>query len=152
MEMMEDSRVATHYGELWDVASRELRGVIDTPEHMWSSIAAVAGCRADELKMKTIEAAHVSYHFLWRRVLEPASELPWRLCRGNIDDNLQELAEMESAPEEPCARNMWHLLRDPLFPRSQLRGVIELLGQCSWSSMPAEQQHGRLSLLHRWHP
>ena len=35
---------------------------------------------------------------------------------------------------------------------AQLRGVIELLGQCPWSTMPAEQQHGSLSLLHRWHP
>ena len=150
-EMMEDNRVGSNYEKLWGAASKELRWVIDLPDHFWSSLAAVAQSRPDELQDKTIGAAHVSYHFLWRRVLEPASGYPWKLCRGDPDDNLDEIAEMEHEPTESVCRNFWHLLQEDR-PRSQLKGVLVLLGQCSWSSMPAEQQHGSLSLLHRWHP
>ena len=119
----------------------------------WKALASVAGCTAVELRDDTIAASHVSYHFLWRRVLEPAGQLPWRLCRGNIESNLRALAAEEDEPEEPCARQFWNLLRrDVPFPMAQLVGTVELLGQISWSSLPAEQQHGSLAALHRWHP
>ena len=150
-ELMEDNRVASNFENLWGAASRELRWVVDMPDHMWSTLATVARCRADELKMKTIEAAHVAYHFIWRRVLEPAALFPWKLCRGDLDQNLLDLRNMQAPPDEPCASNLWHLLQAD-FPMAQLRGVLHLFGQCSWSSLPAEQQHGSLSLLHRWHP
>ena len=143
--------MASHFQELWDSASRELRWVIDIPGHMWSSLAVASGSRADELKDRTIRAAHVAYHFLWRRVLEPASGYPWSLCRGDPDEHLDTIEAMDEPPAEPNVAHLWHLLQEG-HPRSQLKGVIELLGQCSWSSLPAEQQHGSLSLLHRWHP
>ena len=150
-ELMEDRRVASHYQELWEVASKELRWVLDIPDHLWSAFASVAGCRVDELKDTCTHAAHLSYHFTWRRVLQPAGQLPWRLCRGDLDANLRELGEMAVAPEEPCSHQLWHLIQHG-HNQAQLRGVLRLLGQCSWSSLPAEQQHGSLSLLHRWHP
>ena len=150
-ELMEDNRVGSHFEELWGAASRELRWVIDIPNHMWSSLSNAARCQAQELRDTTIAAAHVSYHFIWRRVLQPATQFPWKLCRGDPEVQLDDLAELEAPPAEPTAKQLWHLLREG-HPRSQLKGVIELLGQCSWSSMPAEQQHGSLALLHRWHP
>ena len=143
--------MASHFDELWGAASQELRWVIDVPDHMWCSLAVAAGCRADVLKDKTIGAAHVAYHFLWRRVLEPASEYPWRLCRGDPDEHLDDIAAMDGPPAEPNVSHLWHLLQED-YPRSQLKDVIKLFGECSWSSLPAEQQHGSLSLLHRWHP
>ena len=151
IELMEDSRVASQYQVLWDAMSKELRWVIDLPEDTWSDLASVAGCRADELKDRAISAAHLSYHFIWRRVLEPAGQLPWSLCRGDPDANLQELGEMAVAPAEPCSNHLWHLIQLRHNP-NQIRGVVDLLAQCAWSSLPAEQQHGSLSLLHRWHP
>ena len=143
--------MASHLEELWDVASRELRWVIDIPGHMWSSLAVASGSRADELKDRTIRASHIAYHFLWRRVLHPACEYPWSLCRGDPGEHLDTIQAMDEPPAEPNAAHLWHLLQQE-HPRSQLIGVIQLFGQCSWSSLPAEQQHGSLSLLHRWHP
>ena len=105
-ELMEDNRVAANYEKLWGAASKELRWVIDLPGHMWSTLAVVARCRAGELKLKSIEAAHVAYHFLWRRVLEPAARFPWRLCRGDLDTNLQDLRNMAAPPDEPRAANL----------------------------------------------
>ena len=150
--LMEGPRVASVYDELWAAASKELRYVIDIADDMWKSLAVVAGCSAGELRDRAIGAAHISYHFIWRRVLEPAAQLPWRLCRGDVDDNLDEIAAMDDEPSEPCTKQLWFLLQGEEVERSQLKMLVELFGECSWSSLPAEQQHGSLSLLHRWHP
>ena len=148
---MKDNRVASRYNELWAAATKEMKYVVDIPDHLWSKLAqASSSLTPTKLKDRVISGAHVSYHFLWRRVLKPAGDLPWRLCRGDVDHNLDCLAAMEE-PAEPCSRNLWHLLQGP-FPKAQLRGVVKLLGECSWSSMPAEQQHASVALLHRWHP
>ena len=152
-ELLEDSRVAATYPVLWRTASEELRWIVDLPISTWRSIASVVGCTAAELRDDTIAASHASYHFLWRRVLEPAGQLPWRLCRGSIECNLRALAAEEHEPEEPCSRQFWLLLnREVPYPMAQLVETVELLGQVSWSSLPAEQQHGSLAALHRWHP
>ena len=149
--LMKDPRVASNYADLWGAASSELRYCIDLPEHVWATLATVADCTPATLQDKTIAACHTSYHWLWRRVLAPAGQRPWSLCRGDIDENLDCLAAETDEPVEPCTRQLWLLLGEG-HPRVQLRKVVELLGQCSWSSLPAEQQHGSLALLHRWHP
>ena len=83
--------------------------------------------------------------------MAPAGQRPWSLCRGSIDENLDCLAAETDEPVEPCTRQLWLLLGEN-HPRPQFRKVVELMGQCSWSSLPAEQQHGSLALVHRWHP
>ena len=50
-----------------------------------------------------------SIPFFWRRVLQPASEFPWSLTRGNQRENLEELQAGEQ-PDEPVAKQMWLLL------------------------------------------
>ena len=91
--------------------------------------------------------------FLWRRVLEPAGQLPWRLCRGDIESNLRALAAEEDEPEEPCSRQFWLLLnREVPYPVVRLVKTVELLCQISWSILPAKQQRGSLAALHRWRP
>ena len=152
-ELMTDNRVAARHGELWAAATKELKYVVDLPDHLWCKLAQVSdGLTATQLKDRVIRGAHVSYHFLWRRVLKPAGGLPWRLVRGNVDENLDWLAAQPAAPSEPCSKNMWYLLQNDRLPRAHLKAVVSLLGECSWSSMPAEQQHASVALLHRWHP
>ena len=154
LSLMEDNRVAVRYDELWGVATKEMKWVVSVSDDVYESLArAVTGdeCRPGMLKDEVIRAAHASYHFIWRRVLEPASNLPWRLCRGDLDENIDEIASLSVPPSEPCSRHMWHLIQEE-FSRDQLKLVLELLGECPWSSLPAEQQHASVSLLHRWHP
>ena len=151
-ELMSDPRVAANYGALWSAATDELRWIIDLPADTWQALASVAQCSPAEMRDDTIRAAHVSYHFLRRRVLQPASELPWQLVRGDWNENLMALKALEAPPLEPVSGNMWRLMNEHKWSASQLVGVIELLGQRSWSSLTAEQQHGSLSALHKWHP
>ena len=149
--MLEDNRVGARLSELWSAASRELKWVIDLPFGVYVRMAEISGqCCPKWLRDTVIKGAHVSYHFIWRRVLHPATLYPWALCRGDIDANLAELKELEE-PEEPCTNHIWNLLQLGEVPLPQLRKVVQLLAECPWSSMPAEQQHASVALLHRWH-
>ena len=149
-ELMQDSRVAHTLPELWKAASEELSWVIGLGNEVWGPLAEVCGSTIAELKSGCIQAAHISYHFLWRRVFEPAGALPWRLVRGDIAANLREL-KADDPPAEPFSNQLWQLLHQD-FPIKMLVDVVDVLGQAGWTSVPAEQQHGSLAQFRKWHP
>ena len=72
-----DPRVLIQYGQIWKVASFRL--------HLWKtvmrSLTDVAEVEADEFKSSVVAAAHVSYHFICRKVLRAANEYPCSLAR-----------------------------------------------------------------------
>ena len=88
-ELLTDTRVAIRLNELWGAASKELKWVVDIPDHVYTNLARVVGGDCDPCMVKhdVLAAAHVSYHFLWGRVFEPAQGLPWSLCRGDMKSN-----------------------------------------------------------------
>ena len=150
-ELMKDNRVAIRYAELWSTASAELRWLIDL-EHVWDVFSPFCGIRPDMLRHECICAGHRCYHFIWRRVLFPASQHPWSLCRGNLLNNLEELECEEDKPVEPVAGQLWELMVEKDWPKAQLVEVLQLIGQCGWTSLVAEQQHASLAQLKKWHP
>ena len=119
-------------------------------ECAWTALAGACGATSDELRPACIFAAHISFHFFWRRVLEPAADLPWRLARGDVAANLHALREGPK-PEEPFAQQLWMLMRLN-FPRRRLIALVELLGDVGWTTLLAEQQHVSLSVISRLHP
>ena len=116
---------------------------------MVPSLADVAEVEADEFKSSVIAAAHVSYHFVWRKVLRTASEYPWSLARGDIDESLIELSNSDR-PLEPVASQCLLLLQVGFNVR-QIVETVQLLHGCNGISTIAEQQHGSLAALGRAH-
>ena len=76
-------RVLLQYDETWKVASEELLWVASLEDSAVRSLARRGRVEADEFKPSVIAAAHVSYHFIRRRVLRTASEYPWSWARGD---------------------------------------------------------------------
>ena len=150
LALMKDARVALRYDDLWKAASEELKHLIGLPDPLWHRLASVCGLPFDLLRHSSICAAQTSYHFLWRRVLRPAAGLPWSLVRGDVEANLLELKD-GAQPEDHAAAQIWRLLHDG-FPMAQLEMTVALLGQISWSTLVAEQQHGSLACVARWQP
>ena len=148
--MMEDSRVGRRYDEIWRAATEELKWLVDLSDDVWALLGSVCDMHGDEVKDAVIKAGHVSFHFLWRRDLLPASQYPWPLCRGDIEENLQGLRE-GSCPDEPVASQLWQLMHIE-YPMPQIVESVRLMGELGWTSLPAEQQHGSLALYRRWHP
>ena len=149
-ELMRDNRVAQTADWLWETAAKMMRWTIDLPESTFALLGELCDRPGCAMKDMCISAAHIAFHFSNRRVLVEAGELPWRLVRGDIAHNLQELASCD-CPEEPVSKNLW-LLMQRSFPRSQLIQTVKMLGEVGWTSLPAEQQHSSLASLHKWHP
>ena len=145
-----DPRVALKYEELWRQLAVDMVWRVKLPDEVWTELAKVPGCNADDLKTDCIASAHASFHFVWRRVLEPAGELPWSLTRGNLHENLAEL-QMGPQPDEQASRNLWGLCHLN-YPRGQLVKGLRIFSQLSWTSLPCEQLHGSLAVFRRWHP
>ena len=149
-ELMEDSRVVLQYDTLWQTLSEDMLWLASLPSFIWEEVASVAETTADELRSNCIAGGHISFHFFWRRVLQPAAEMPWSLARGDIRCNLQ-LLRQGPMPEEPMSRQMWQLIQMG-FSIEQLVSTLELVADIGWTTLPAEQQHGSLAVLRRWHP
>ena len=125
-ELMEDSRVARTHDDLWKTLAEEMRWIVDISPNTWSLLGSTCGRPGPEVRDVCIGAAHVSFQFIWRRVLVPAAELPWCLVRGDIANNLAELAAGDS-PAEPVSERLWLLMRSG-FSVEQLVATVELLG------------------------
>ena len=110
-------------------------------------MATVAETTAEDLKSDCINGGHASYHFIFRRVLQAAQELPWSLARGDKKANLQ---GFRNGPmlDEPVSGQMWQLLHLG-FNVEQLISTLELLSDVSRTTILAEQQHGSLAVLRR---
>ena len=149
-ELMEGSRVAKRYHELWRALSEEMKWLATLPAHVWAAVAGVAGTSAADLRSFCLRGGHVSYHFFWRQVLVPAGDLPWRLCRGDVASNLEELCNGEMF-DEVVSQQMWRLMQVG-FPRQQLIATVRLMAEIGWTTLPAEQQHGSLAAFRKAHP
>ena len=57
----------------------------------------------------------------------------------------------QACPDEPVSKNPWRLLHKGIN-RNQLIAAVEALSEAGWTSLPAEQQHDSLAILHKWHP
>lgn len=91
---------------------------------------------------------HQLSHFL-----APCAQVTWRslwlFVRGGKLRNLEELWQ-SLMPQEPASWQLWKLMSLG-FSRPQPVPTVKLLGDTSWSNLPAEQQHGTLEKLHRYH-
>ena len=149
-DLMKDNRVALQVDSLWETAAKEVKWVVDLPEGTWAVLGDLCNRPGGWMKDMAINAAHIAFHFFHRRVLAPVAEYPWSLIHGDIAGNLDDLAA-EECPDEPISRNMW-LLMHRAFPKAQLIKTVDMLGHVGCTSLPAEQQHASLALLHKWHP
>ena len=57
----------------------------------------------------------------------------------------------EDMPHEPVSRQLWLLNSLGLCSLELLIATLETMADIGWTTLPAEQQHGSLAMLHRWH-
>lgn len=124
--------------------------VVDIPARTYSLLGQVCGQSGEVIADACISSAHLAFHVIWRRVLVPVGELPWSFVAGDIEQNLKGLAAGE-APVDPVACQLWELMHQKHNIR-ELITTVDALGEACWTSLPAEQQHGSLAMLHKWHP
>ena len=150
-EILKDPRAALRYDEYWKALCEDMKYIVELPESVWETAASIIELEPDEFRSSCIQGGHVSFHFFWRRVLQPAGELPWSLCQGDLAQNLKALGERDVPPPDPVSSKLWQMVRSD-FSEASLVRTLELMRDISWSTLPVEQQHGSMASLHRHHP
>ena len=74
--LMKDNRVAQTADSLWEAAARMMKWVVDLPESTYALLGELCQRPGSAMKDICINAAHISFHFFYRRVLVPAGQLP----------------------------------------------------------------------------
>eukprot|EP00971_Amphidinium_carterae_P150394 2981918-Amphidinium_carterae.1 len=116
------------------------------------SVVSVEAYRSDIYHAIATAVAYVNIIIIEFRVIQPASEYPWRFCTQSMEASIDEIinasgplsvdhvtARLQRVASAGCGQ---HLLKE----------VITLLAQCSWTSHLAERLHASAATCHRVNP
>ena len=142
LHVLKDSRVAKTQQKLQELLFEEYGFLDKLPSVFWEHLSRAANAQPETIRSSVIQGALVSWAFLEWRVLAVATELPWRLCAGDVSQNLEELLTLEECPCEPVSEKLY-LLGKAGYNRDRLTQAVRLLSECSWTSAFTEKQHFR---------
>jgi hypothetical protein len=113
LEVLEDDRIAMRPKVYKDIVVEEIRYIDSIADFTWGRLARLVSptTTGTEIRTKVLQGAWVALGFLDQRVFRVVRDYPWKLVVGDIQNNLEELAELEDPPEEPVARKVHGLLR-----------------------------------------
>ena len=149
-EVMKDARVARRQEHLHTTLWDEYSFLSQLPTDVWETLSAAVEMPVFDLRARVLAAASISWSFIEWRVLRVAARLPWRLCAGDVDRNLDDLLSGE-CPDEPVSAKLW-ALGNSGYNKHRLRRVLHLLAERSWSSAFSEKQHASASRIKKHHP
>jgi hypothetical protein len=152
LELLKDDRIAMRRLELEQSMRDELQQMSQIGHYVWSKLAALlAGTTARRVRSDVIQAALASAAFFQRRALSVVAAYPWKLCAGDIADNLQALAEQDDCPSTDPITSKVHQLLCIGWPREKLIDGLQRMGEVHWTTLIQEQGHGSVTLMHRVH-
>ena len=112
-ELVQDERVARRVEKLERVCLDELNLLYTVRRSTWQRLAYI--CQStlytEALRRDCIDAAQVALAFVTYRIFSEARSMPWLLCYGNVDKNLEDLKADEVEPEDLTARKIQQLLK-----------------------------------------
>lgn len=151
-DLMEDDRVVLHYDSIVEGISSELDWLDVLPMQVWRRLASLEGptVSAAEIRSQVMKSALLSVGYMRKRFLDPATTYPWRLAKGNIMENLEELSRTPGPFSDPTTRKIRRLLQKGFSSRHLAEG-LSLLLDLSWSTLGVEQGHGSAAAIRRLH-
>ena len=160
--VLADDRVAAKLDELKEIQSTALKFQVRIPLSTWKRLAdltkevkpglIVSGdmVAPGVLRSHCLRAGHVQAAYQHHKFLEPAEQYPWKLFRGNLNQNLDTLSGITTKLQDTTTEKIFQMLKLGVS-RAALVSGIELLGEVSWSSVAAEQGHGSCATVRRFH-
>ena len=145
--LLEDDRVPRMLHRLDEEVWEELSFVANISADVWCFIQATMGFEGN-LKNDCITATTIAAGFI-NCALRPARKLPWTLCIGNLDENVDKLMR-GPLPSEEISLKIVELVGLG-YNRADITKALELLGQVSWSATATEQAHVAASSIMKQH-
>ena len=148
MKNIDDVERALHEAIEYVVATltstwERLADMIAIPDYGWRDLAA-----------DTIASTHVCAGHIERHLLRNCRGYPWCLARGDIRENLQNLASSDHPPlnlDAGCGAKAREMLCLG-YPMSRVVAAVTLLLFIIWGTRAVEQGHGSTAVTKKAHP
>ena len=147
-ELLSDDRMADRLFSFKEILKHELDWILSLEASIWNRLCMFSTSSPLDLQSVCINGGLKASAFIHRRCISVLVIDPWRITRGNIDDNLIELAEQEE-PQDVVMMKMWRFLKMKLN-RKAIKTGIELMKSIPWSTVGVEQGHGSTAVIHRF--
>ena len=117
IEILEDDRLILRQEELRLAMTEEMRYVSELPASTFEFIAEAAcvGISASDFRTRVLRSMHVAGAYINRDVFSELDALPWSLLKGNIYDNVANIASMGAKPSEDTSSQIWESLHRGFF-------------------------------------
>lgn len=148
--LMQDDRVMLSLDILADRLVLEQDILYDLPDAVYHILASMTSFCPAELRSRVVASALSSSTFISYKLFREATLLPWRLCDGCIQQNLEELRAGD-CPEESVASQLWHLMHEN-YAMPALVDIVCHIRDLPWGTLGVEQQHASAALMKRMHP
>jgi len=148
---MEDDRLVGRANEVKEAVEEEARWVAGLPYGTWKLIAFIVdpGESPQALLSDTVKTMWVMVAYLWRQTMLALFSLPWVLAMGDVDANM-DLFQRGQQPLDESSKKIWECLRSE-EPWADIKAAIMLFRLVPWSILMAEQGHGNMSVVRRYH-
>lgn len=150
MALVTDARVPKRLDFLTAAVADEMYMLLEIRGPVWGLLAKACGLSGGRLRSLVVGAAHCSIAGMEWRIFTEARKEPWCLVTGDIDANLERL-RAGPEPDEPTCAKIWHLLHMG-WNREVLKEAVGLLGEISWGTKVAEEQHASAAVVSKYHP
>jgi hypothetical protein len=154
-ELLEEERLLRIIDSVENTLREEHDFLIATSSATWFRLAALIGdlsYTSLDLAADVLRSSHVFRAYLEKRILRYCRQFPWRLARGDIRSNLEELSR--SNPEgldRGCGLKIKRLIERG-FPMKMLVLAVSLFLDLVWGTRATENGHGSCAVIHRAHP
>lgn len=148
--LLEDDR-ALRQGDLLKTAFfDEAQWAAGLNDKVWDRLASIVGAGAPGIRHSCMKAISIAGGYISRRSFSVLQTLPFRLATGSIPDNLRDLAALPDPPAEDMSYKLWHLMKLK-YNEEVLIQTVAKLTDISWTTTGAEQSHGSVAIVHRFH-
>ena len=152
VELLEDDRLSRHVAAIERGLQEECQWIANVTWFTWSRLSGLlSGLSAKALRSDCCLAASISAAYFTRKCLQVARCFPWRLCVGNIADNLDQLASQSQCPSADATTQKIHQLLRIGYSRRALSEGVSLFRDVHWTTNNIEQGHGSAATIVRAH-
>jgi len=150
-EIVKDDRVVCSQEAAFNAGCEELDWMNTIHPYVWQRLGEVAGMSAPEFCSVCKTCAHRAFAFLYRRAFRHNEERPWSMAKGDVEENLRNLAAEDDVPTEENTMKVWRLLRETRMPWSEIHEGVSLARSVSKSTKGVEEAHASASARLRRH-
>ena len=152
--LLSDDRLAQQLQDFHAALAEEMDWLQQISLEIWDSLACGAALQlvGSDIRHTVLQAALTSLGYVYSHASRLFEREPWMWTQGDPDKHIAHLKR--AGPEA-----FWHPVSQQLATYLNMGGddrnvhaVFKLMGECSFTTMGVEQQHGSYATVHRLHP